>query len=193
MNPPIIGLYSPTPQCGKTTLARYLATFNYRIVSFATPLKEMVTAMLTNLGYPHVEARELVTNRKEVLIPEIGVTSRHLLRTLGTEWGRDCVHPEVWLLSWEHRARRAMQEGYRVVCDDCRFPDEADLIRSMDGELWWVHRTVFNTPPSGHRSDGGLDNYTPFDVRIDNNGSLIQLYDQISSRLSLKEEVTHAS
>jgi hypothetical protein len=74
-----------------------------------------------------------------------------------------------------------------VVCDDCRFPNEADLIRSLGGELWRVDREAATPSLSGHRSDGGLDDYTGFDARIDNNGALLELYSRLCDRLSTQE------
>lgn len=176
--PRIVGLYSPAPQSGKTTLARYLSFQNYVILPFAEPLKRMTRVLLLNLGYGPLEIDELLTDGKERILPEIRTTPRHILQTLGTEWGRQCIHPDVWLKCWRSRADRFLQAGASVVCDDVRFPNEADLIRSIGGEIWHVSRS--GTISSGtHASEGSLDDYPHFERFIDNDGTLHDLYAQL--------------
>jgi hypothetical protein len=193
MTPTILGLYSSSPGNGKTTLANHLQPYGFRTVSFAGPLKEMTALFLTHLGYGPADARALVHTRKEDIIPQLGVTSRHLQRTLGTEWGRDCVHPDVWLKCWRERVQLLLDRGYRVVCDDVRFPNEAELIRSLGGRIWHVTRPG-TTPASTHRSDNGLTDYPHFDALLINNGTLIDLYTEVGKRLQLTDipEFDHA-
>lgn len=186
MTPTILGLYSASPQCGKSTIARYLHPFGFRTVSFATPLKEMTALFLTYLGYNAAHAREQVFVSKEDTLPELGVTPRHLLRTLGTEWGRDCVHPQVWLKCWHNQATQLLAQGYSIVCDDVRFPNEAELIRSLGGQLWHVTRSGAGTA-SDHRSDNGLTDFPHFDARLVNDGTLIDLYTEVGERLQLTD------
>jgi hypothetical protein len=183
--PRIIGLYSSSPQAGKSTIANLLASHNYTRVSFADPLRELVIAFLGNFGYSEVAARYRVTFNKHLIIPELGVTPRQLLQTLGTEWGRSCVHPDVWTKAWTARTDRLLAEGHNVVCDDVRFPNEAALFAKYPhAELWRVHR-IDAAPKSSHASDGGLDDYPSFDRLIHNNsGSIADLTNQISDIFS---------
>lgn len=172
MKPPVIGLYSPAPQSGKSALARYLAIEHYTILPLARVLKTMVGSMLRELGYAN--HRDLVLFSKETMIPELGVSVRHLLQTLGTEWGRQCVHPDVWLRCWEAAAKQHLSEGRCLVVDDVRFPNEAALIRKYGGEMWLITRPGAERPNS-HASEGGLSDIN-FDRHIENNGSLMDLY-----------------
>lgn len=181
--PRIIGLYSDAPQCGKTTVATYLARHNYRRISFAEPLKEMAAALLQNLGYSPAAALYRVHHEKNARIPEIGVTVRHLLQTLGTEWGRECLHPEVWLISWKHRAEKVLAAGHNVVVDDVRFLNEAELLRTLGGDLWRITRPGI-APVTTHSSEGGLDHYT-FDFTIHNNVSLRTLQLAVCQKLGV--------
>ena len=166
----IIGLYSPAAQSGKTTVAQYLQERGYCRLPFAQPMRDMLSVMLSDLGY----SEDLITHHlhvdKEALVPELGVSVRHLLRTLGTEWGRDCVSPSVWLDVWLSKARRKSF----VVVDDVRFTNEAELIRLLGGEVWRITRPgVVRT--TEHASEGGLDTWSEFTCDIVNSGSISDL------------------
>lgn len=91
-----IGISSQGYAAGKTTLATYLALrLDGNVFNFATPIKLAVASILSQ--FPPYEysydptSDEVVihTNGQEVnkqdLIPELGVTLRHLYQTLGTE------------------------------------------------------------------------------------------------------------
>jgi hypothetical protein len=176
--PRLIGLYAPAAGSGKTTLAMYLMEHGYYTVSFAAPLKLMTIQFLQRLGYSSDDANRLVYEDKHEVLPEIGVNTRHLLRTLGTEWGRDCVHPEVWLTCWERAANQLLSAETPVICDDVRFPNEAALIRKLGGEMWHLSRP--NTERgTTHASEGSLDNYPYFDRHIVNDGTVFDLYARV--------------
>ena len=173
----IIGLYSPAPQCGKSSVAGILSEREIIPVPFAGTLKDMIVPMLMALGYDYQRAWELLLYDKQYVVPEIGVSVRHMLQTLGTEYGRQCLRPDVWLICWRKKAERFGS----VVADDVRFTNEADLIRRMGGELWLVRRTGIQRTIS-HASEGGLDDYS-FDRVIDNDGSLEQLRSKVMAAL----------
>jgi len=105
------------------------------------------------------------------------------MQTLGTEYGRQSVHPEVWLMCWERATRQKLDAGIPVVVDDVRFPNEAALVRRLGGELWRIERPGTERGPA-HASEGGLDDYPLFDRRLVNDGTLIDLYQQVQSRLA---------
>ena len=174
MNPPIIGLWSPAPGCGKSTVAQYLGDRQpgYMRVGFADPLRRMVTELLNSAGYPWHQAHRLTHWSKEEpldLLPG-RQTARQLLRTLGTEWGRDVIHPELWVEVWASKVR-AM--NCPVVADDVRFPNEALRIQSMGGQIWSVIRPGYEDS-SGHRSEAGLGG-VPVARVVMNDGTLAEL------------------
>lgn len=181
--PSLIGLYSSAPQSGKSTVASYLTEHGFYNIPFAGPLKRMIRTFLVQVGYGPDTIEHLITEGKEEKIPGIDVTPRHLMQTLGTEWGRTCVHPDVWLQCWQTTATRYIKSGTPVACDDVRFPNEAELIRSLGGELWLVERSSARRSTE-HASEGGLDNFPVFDRRIVNDGSLLDLYQQVRQILS---------
>jgi hypothetical protein len=171
----LIGIYSSAPQSGKTTAARYLlARYGYQTVPFAQTLKDMVVPMLVALGYTQTQAHHLVTENKEFVLP-IGVTVRHVLRTLGTEWGRDCIHPNVWLECWKTR----IYGIDLVTVDDVRFVNEAELVKALGGTMVRIDRPGALVDHQ-HSSEGGLDDYEKFDYVIENSGSLQDFYTKLS-------------
>ena len=170
--PRLIGLYSPAPGCGKTTAANLLT--EHQRVSFAAPLKRVVWALLDDL---ELEDLHYDYEDKEAIIPELGVSPRHMMQTLGTEWGRACIHPDFWVMIARAEARRVMAYGGSVVIDDVRFPNEATMIRKLGGELWRIDRpgVIYS---GDHSSEGGLEDITP-DRVIVNDGTIAQLKEKI--------------
>lgn len=166
----IIGLYSSVAGSGKSTVARMLSSRGFNRVSFADTLKGMVYSMLIDLGMSTKEAFEVITEDKSRKIEAIGVDGRHLLRTLGTEWGRQCIHPELWLKCWEAQVAGVP----KAVADDVRFPNEAELVRSKGGLLWRIVRPDHQNNDGEHASEGALDDFE-FDRTIVNDGTLGEL------------------
>jgi hypothetical protein len=178
MSPQIIGLYSSAPQSGKSTVAKYLHhAYGYKIIPFALTLKEMLVPMLTAYGYSEYEARHYIFNHKQHRLDYLGVTVRHLLQTLGTEWGRQCVHPHLWTECWK---RQVARHAY-VVVDDVRFVNEAELVQLVrggdTGALWRVDRPGAVRGPA-HASEGGLDAWV-FDHVVNNDSTVDKLYESI--------------
>lgn len=182
--PPLVGLYAPAPQSGKSTVASILESEGYITLPFASTIKTLVCILLSELGIPYAQARDLTYHNKDELIPSLRATPRHLLRTLGTEWGRDCVHPELWLKCWQSSYLNYRGSGLRVVVDDVRFANEAALIRELGGELWRIDRPL---PPervdTAHRSEGGLTTYPHFRHCIVNDSTLDALRHSVLAAL----------
>jgi hypothetical protein len=174
--PRLIGLYSPAPGCGKTSVASLLTDLlsDRECVSFAAPLKRAVWNMLDDLG---LSGFHCIYSDKEAIIPELGVSARHMMQTLGTEWGRACIHPDFWVMIARAETQRIMADGRSVVIDDVRFPNEATMIRDLGGELWRIERPgiAYN---GDHESEGGLEDITP-DRVIVNDGTIDQLLEKI--------------
>jgi hypothetical protein len=168
--PRLIGLYSPAPGCGKTTAANLLIEHE-----FAAPLKRAVWNLLNDLG---LNGFRYVYTDKEVIIPEIGVSARHMMQTLGTEWGRACIHPDFWVMIARAETQRIIANGGSVVIDDVRFPNEAAMIHDLGGELWEIDRPGI-TYDGGHSSEGGLEYITPDRVII-NDGTIAALKDLLT-------------
>lgn len=165
---PLIGLYSPAPACGKSTLANGMAVFGWRTVKFAAPLKAMLTALLREVGESEAVIQQAIEGslKNTPLFALAGATPRHAMQTLGTQWGRDQISDDLWVRLFVLRVERLRASGVPVICDDMRFPNEAETIRSMGGKIVRIERPGF-ADTSGHASEGALEGIE-FDLVVNN-------------------------
>jgi len=138
------------------------------VLGFADPLYAGLAVML---GVPEERLRERTTKE---LPAAVGKSPRDLLRTLGTEWGRELVRDDLWVWRARQRIDEAARLGFRTIAMcDVRFGNEAAFIRQeLGGEVWWIDRP--NTCPGGHVSDQSLT-AGDCDLVVDNSGTLDQL------------------
>lgn len=149
--PTLIGLCAPYPHAGKTTLAGNLSSaWNYERMAFAEPLSWMLEIITSFRGANDAP--------KDDSCPHLWDHSpRDLKRTLGTEWGRNMVHPDIWLDIMKDRI--ANQDSYYdgVVIDDVRFDNEAQYIKDAGGKLVMLVRPEAEGEVAlTHASDKGL-------------------------------------
>lgn len=155
---------------GKDTVADYIIEHIFKHhskVSFATPLKNMLMTGL-DLTWDQVSG-----NKKEVIDPRYGRTPRHIMQTLGTEWGRNCIHDDLWVLI------ATQAKDTRRIYPDVRFENEAKFIREA-GHLIYVHGK--HVIDMNHASEAGIK-VKASDYWINNNGSLDSLYKQVDTIL----------
>lgn len=100
-----------------------------------------------------------------------GKSPRWAMQTLGTEWGRDCIHENLWVDIWARKARKAMAEGMHVLVDDLRFVNEYAALKELGGVVVAVDRPGVMRDTS-HASEA-YD--VPADFRLRNNGALDDL------------------
>ena len=157
---------------GKSTIADILVyDFDFVRVKMAGPLKSMLRAI--GLGDAEIEG-ELKNEPCRLLG---GMTPRHAMQTLGTEWGRKCINENLWVNVWRESACYALEYGASgVVCDDVRFANEADAVRRIGGEIWGVSRD--GVLPGTHSSETELAQIAP-DVLIRNGGTVEDLQDTV--------------
>ncbi len=158
MKPTIIGI-SGRAGCGKDILAEHLATrFNIHVHRMADPLKRGLEAMF---GFD----RSVWFDRevKEKDIAGLGKSPRYLAQTLGTDWGRLMVHPDVWI--WA--ADQQWLEHAHLIVPDIRFNNEAAWIEDRGGVLIEVVRPEL-TPidESDHPSEMGIDQEYIFETIV---------------------------
>jgi len=117
---------------GKTLVSKHLSDrYGYRRTRFADPIKQMLRAI-------GLTEEEVDGDSKSRPIPRFGgATPRHMMQTLGTDWGRKMVSAEMWVEVWR---REAEASTVPIVVDDVRFLNEAQAVRSLCGVLWRVHR-----------------------------------------------------
>jgi adenosyl cobinamide kinase/adenosyl cobinamide phosphate guanylyltransferase len=158
----IVGI-SGAAGSGKDTAAEALIQhLEYEKGFFAKPMKQMLAGLF---GWDMDDLEDL--KFKETPRPEIyGKTPRELLQSLGTEWGRNMVGPNLWVDAALHGVQRD-----RTVFTDVRFPNEAKLIRDAGGVL--IHVACVDratgTTSNAHSSEAWLpwlEVYADADIKV---------------------------
>ena len=118
-----IGLVGPK-HSGKSTAAQHLVrAHGFQRIALADPLKnlavEMVNIFHAQEGLPAIDRAYLDAHKDEVFVP--------FLQWLGSEYGREFHNtPTRWI---DKFLAHSYASPVPVVCDDVRFPNEADTLR----------------------------------------------------------------
>lgn len=91
-------------------------------------------------------------------------------------WGdyRRAQDPEYFTRRTREAVEFAGYQGQPVVLTDCRFPNEAAMVRQLGGQIWQVVRPGHEPPRTGHASETTGDEFAP-DVVLVNGGSVTDL------------------
>lgn len=178
--PHLIGLtgYAGT---GKDTVRALLEEHGYHGLAFADPIRMMLRELLDSSGIDtdYMHERSL----KEAIIPELGLSYRHMAQTLGTEWGRS-LHPSFWT---------RIAGAYMIGCSgapsyfdsfcisDVRFMNEAQWVRFHGGVIWRVERPQA-VPVRAHVSESEMYHFAA-DAVIINDGSVDDLRRAVATML----------
>jgi hypothetical protein len=129
---------------GKSTAAQALVDRDgYIRCSFAQPIKDMVKAM--GISYAEMTDAKI----KNMPNPDYGDKSpRYIMQTLGTEWGRNMIDPDIWINVW--RRKLPPRAIYNIVVDDCRFENEVQIVKTLGGIVIKVNRISANTTVTHH-------------------------------------------
>jgi hypothetical protein len=198
---------------GKDTIADYLVNFHeFRRESFASTLKDAVAAVFgwdrTMLEGRTKEAREWREQvdpwwAERLSMPTL--TPRWVLQYWGTEVCRKAFHDDIWIASLENKLRNSKDH---VVISDCRFPNEISSIKNAGGQIVWVQRGElpdwYEVAIDANRGSNVAINElkmrkihasetawvgTEFDLVLDNNGTIDDLYNQAKD-LVISDQIT---
>jgi hypothetical protein len=186
---------------GKGTVGDYLVSkYGFKSESFAKSLKDAVSDIF---GWPrNLCEGDTAESRRWRELPDpywsekMGreVTPRWVLQQMGTEVMRYNFVDSIWIWSLEKRLSNSTSS---MVITDVRFPNEISMIKNLGGKIIWVRRgdmpewydCAVNTPEhmpllwkDVHPSEYMWLNHGPF-LKIDNNGTLDYLYQQIDEIL----------
>ena len=179
----ILGL-SGWARNGKDTVADHLIeNYGYERVSFAAPMKEALYRLnpkITINGVPSLSVKLGVDLYGWDDLKAHGPEIRELLQRFGTEVGREMFGDDFWV----NAAIDSIKDGSRVVVSDVRYPNEADAVKKLGGEVWRVVRPGYGAA-NDHASEHALNDYD-FDYMIENNSGVETLYDLIDSKLAVK-------
>ena len=97
---------------------------------------------------------------------------RPLLQFWGAEYRRGYCGDDYWIKKMRLAAATWYARDWLIITD-VRFPNEAELVRELDGVLIRVERDT--GLDDTHDSETALDDYDHFDFRLKNDGSLDDL------------------
>lgn len=172
---PIIA-FTGLAQSGKTTAANAFVSIGYDRMSFAEPIKAMVSCLTP-------------CKDKDARPPSLcGKTLREVYQTLGTDWGRKMVGENIWILAGRARLDELLGDVESdiirgIVLDDVRFDNEAELIRSMGGLV--VEITRSSVPQMDHSSEAGIARDL-IDYSFANEGDVATLQHQVRDYLLVR-------
>lgn len=199
---------------GKDTIADYLQNFHqFRRESFAGTLKDAVASIF---GWDRIllegrtkearEWREQVDPWWAARLSMPTLTPRWVLQYWGTEVARRGFHDNIWISSLENKIRNSKDH---IVVSDCRFPNEISSIKNAGGSIIWVQRGPLpdwydDALLANTGSIIGINNMKlrgvhasewawlgdEFDMIIHNNGSIIELYNQLTDLLEISNQIT---
>ena len=144
---------------------KYKNFADIQIVHFADILKETVQ-VLVGIGEWETNTQE----GKKTTIEWIGKTVRELLQGIG-QGLRDAIDPNLWV-----KILFANTEGWsNYIIADVRYPNEVYAIKKRNGVLIRIDRK--GAGAGNHSSETALDDYKEWDVHIENNGSIEDLFE----------------
>lgn len=155
-------------------LARHMGFYKY---AFAEPLKTMLKSVFGD----HFHEGD-----RSGICPETCKSYRVMMQTLGTEWGREQMNPQVWVNLVERKWKEvqtpfAMPKEYKgMVLSDVRFDSEAEWIERNSGVILQIvrpeHHTLVEKVKTavglpGHQSEQGISQHFVTHTIV-NDGSL---------------------
>lgn len=186
---------------GKDTIADYLVQkHSFKKLSFADKLKDSVGAMFDwdrqLLDGKTDESRAWREKEDEFWSKEMGqpITPRLVLQKFGTECMRDGFYDGIWV----SLAKKKLLDNpdTKWIIPDVRFENEANMIKEIGGEVWWVKRgqlpmwfrmyqDIGQKPKDIHASEWAWAN-TRFDRVFENNSTIDALRSQVQGHLASK-------
>lgn len=136
------------------------------------------------------------------------MTPRLMLQLLGTNFGRDIIHPDIWVTSTMLGYKKGPHNGPtrelrypNWIIPDTRFLNEVEAIKDRDGIVIRVNRLYQTVEGQGngnwatfgkeqfHESETALDDYKDFDYVIDNGGSVEDLTKKVEKVLKQQKMI----
>lgn len=152
----MIGLVGKA-RCGKSSVADILVNeFGYQKFPMAGAIRKAILIAL-----PFLEAKYLNTE-KEVEIPELKVTGRQLLQSMGHDWGRG-NNRDMWIKAHRYEIDLMKIDFRKVVVDDVRYDNEMDYIHRRGGRIIGVDRPYME----GVKTDSWREHPSEAGVNID--------------------------
>lgn len=163
---------------GKSTAIECLrddlpASAKVKLVKFAQPLYDMQETIYRRISMVYERPGSFTKDRK-------------LLQWLGTDWGRDTISKTLWVDLWKAEAtKQSSLNNAIVVCDDVRFDNEAEAIRSLGGYVVKItsdhadNRIDTKSGITNHSSEAGISP-TLIHTTVENNGTRLEFMNKLT-------------
>lgn len=136
----------------------------YTKIALADPLRSFI-ASITGLTHEELTDSDL---KEQPLDWLNGTSPRRMMQTLGTEWGRELIDPELWLKVARRQIEAAKRRGAPgVVIPDIRFDNEAEMVRQLGGTIVQLVRPGASTVADHPSEDGIPESLIDLTIRND--------------------------
>lgn len=164
----------------------------YRVtkLSFAKPLKDVCTMMFgwdrerLEHDFDYKEGDTLDDGSPDPACTALGMTRRVVMQKLGTEAMRNGLHSDIWIIALKLAIQRGEYDDYDYgLLTDCRFLNELQFVRDLDGTLIRVEREGEQstlTDKTQHASELEWESWESWDAIVTN---------KIDSNLSKEENL----
>jgi hypothetical protein len=166
---------------GKDSVANFICSYRPSFIkySFAKPMKEICEKIF---GW----SQDYIETNKDIIDPFWGISPRHVLQTLGTDWGQEILSKydqfenitqrKLWVKCF---FKNFYNDKKDWVIADVRFPHEVEEIRNRNGLIVKVFRKDFPVNAS-HYSERCVLQIQP-DYFIFNDKDLVFLRKEVSA------------
>lgn len=166
---------------GKSTVADMLDDeYGFEQYAFAAPMKDICAHVF---GWGH---EELYGDRKELVDQAWGISPRHALQTLGTEWGQHmlCEYDDFARVTgrtlWARYFAERVYYPADWVISDCRFLHEVMGLREIGTAVHVARVERDHGSADPHASEQEMDSIKA-EVIIRNTGSIEELGVQVDA------------
>ncbi len=142
------------------------------LIKFAEPLYDIQEYAYNRIASVYVRKPDFIKDRP-------------FLQWLGTEWGRNTIGPDLWVELWSTAVQQAIKQNPDaiIVCDDCRFNNEAEIVKSIGGMVVKISTDKssdrIDTSRASHISENGIS-FDFVDFIIENNDTLDHYKNQLT-------------
>lgn len=149
-------------------------------LSFASILKDVCCVMFgwdrsrLDHDFAYKEGNTLDDGTPDPACAAFGMTRREIMQKLGTEGMRDGFHRDVWVICLKLAIARGSYDNYDFgVLVDCRFINELEFVKALDGHVIRVQRSGGGTLTDkvNHASEIEWTTWKDWDAIIQNNPS----------------------
>jgi hypothetical protein len=147
-------------------------------ISFANPLKDICTLLF---GWDRARLQSDADFKESSLLDDgspdpacemLGMSRREVMQLLGTEAMRRGLHSEIWIIAMKLAIQRGDYDHYNYgLLTDCRFINELQFVRDLDGTLIRIDRAGEQstlTEHTEHASELEWQEWTDWDCIVNN-------------------------